>query len=202
LPVIMTLLPWARASCSKTLFSDLIAENCPGEGQSSATFAPGECVQMIANLSALRYGSGFNNSPLTMLKIAVFAPTPRPSVMTATSVKPGFFHNSRAPKRRSCHKVCMVPPLRIIHEVTSRITKVIPSLHKPLCGFALENLFASESDHRINFRRPSSRDVTGQQRNQSQQQSNARERHRVCRAHLEQQFLHQSRSAERRRHSQ
>jgi hypothetical protein len=31
------------------------------------------------------------------LKIAVFAPTPNASVVTATSVKPGFFNNIRAP---------------------------------------------------------------------------------------------------------
>jgi hypothetical protein len=34
---------------------------------------------------------------LTTLKIAVFAPMPKPSVMTATNAKPGFFNNARAP---------------------------------------------------------------------------------------------------------
>jgi hypothetical protein len=34
---------------------------------------------------------------LTALKIAAFAPMPRLSVMTATTVKPGRFNNIRAP---------------------------------------------------------------------------------------------------------
>jgi hypothetical protein len=34
---------------------------------------------------------------LTTLKMAVFAPMPKASVITAINVKPGFFHNIRVP---------------------------------------------------------------------------------------------------------
>src|SRR2546425_1147383 len=45
--------------------------------------------------SGSRYGRGCNNTALTTLKIAVFAPMPSASVSTATAVKPGFFNSSR-----------------------------------------------------------------------------------------------------------
>jgi hypothetical protein len=48
------LAPCASAKSSKTLVCDLTAENCPGEGQSCATFAPGECVQMMASRAESR----------------------------------------------------------------------------------------------------------------------------------------------------
>ncbi len=38
---------------------------------------------------------------LATLKIAVFAPMPSASVITATSVKPSFFSSIHTPKRRS-----------------------------------------------------------------------------------------------------
>jgi hypothetical protein len=37
------------------------------------------------------------STALTTLKIAVFAPMPKLSVITAINVKPGFFKNIRAP---------------------------------------------------------------------------------------------------------
>src|SRR5687767_4208363 len=40
-----------------------------------------------------------------MLKIAVFAPMPKPSVSTAIKVKPGYLSSIRAPYRRSCRKL-------------------------------------------------------------------------------------------------
>jgi hypothetical protein len=52
---------------------------------------------MIINLSGSLYGNGRSNTALTTLKIAVFAPMPSASVMTAIKVKPGFFNNIRAP---------------------------------------------------------------------------------------------------------
>src|SRR5262245_16809058 len=62
---------------------------------------------MKTSRGSLRYGSGLSNTALTTLKIAVFAPMPRASVRTAVAVKPGFFINIRAPKRRSCQSVCI-----------------------------------------------------------------------------------------------
>src|SRR3954471_18120445 len=44
-------------------------------------------------------GSGRSSSALTTLKIAVFAPMPRPSVRTATTVKPGLLRIRRRPYR-------------------------------------------------------------------------------------------------------
>jgi hypothetical protein len=42
-------------------------------------------------------GNGRNNTVLTRLKIAVFAPMPNASVTTAIKVKPGCLNNIRAP---------------------------------------------------------------------------------------------------------
>jgi hypothetical protein len=46
--------------------------------------------------------------PLTKLKIVVFAPMPNASVNTAIKLKPGFFMNIRAPKRKSFRKVLII----------------------------------------------------------------------------------------------
>jgi hypothetical protein len=43
------------------------------------------------------YGSGLKSTEFTTEKIAVFAPMPSASASTATAVKPGRFHNTRAP---------------------------------------------------------------------------------------------------------
>src|SRR5215467_2873747 len=48
---IATLLPRAIAMSSRTEAADFTAAYWPGEGQSCATFAPGECVQMITRRS-------------------------------------------------------------------------------------------------------------------------------------------------------
>jgi hypothetical protein len=48
-------------------------------------------------LSGSLKGNGRSISASITLKIAVFAPMPRASVMTAINVKPGLFHNIRAP---------------------------------------------------------------------------------------------------------
>src|SRR5947207_14951785 len=48
-------------------------------------------------------GSERNNTASTMLKIAVFAPTPNARDSTATIVKPGLFQSTRSPYRMSCN---------------------------------------------------------------------------------------------------
>jgi hypothetical protein len=47
--------------------------------------------------SGSRTLKGRSSSASTMLKTVVFAPIPRASATTATSVKPGFFHIIRKP---------------------------------------------------------------------------------------------------------
>src|SRR6266540_1977746 len=55
----------------------------------------------VTSRSGSGYGSGLSNTPLMMLKIAVFAPMPSASVSTATAVKPGFFNSWRKANLRS-----------------------------------------------------------------------------------------------------
>src|SRR5262249_57649012 len=57
--------------------------------------------QTRASRSAWGNGIGFSSNELIKLKIVVFAPIPRLSVMIATNVTPGFLSNIRAPYRRS-----------------------------------------------------------------------------------------------------
>src|SRR6266478_7481538 len=52
-------------------------------------------VHNMTSRSGSLKGNGRSNTPLTTLKMAVFAPMPRASVSTATAVKPGFFSNWR-----------------------------------------------------------------------------------------------------------
>ena len=52
-------------------------------------------------------GSGRNSTPFTTVKIAVFAPIPRPSVTMATAANPAFFVRTRSPYLKSRHKVCI-----------------------------------------------------------------------------------------------
>src|SRR5437016_4051688 len=51
-----------------------------------------------------------NNTAFTMLKIAVFAPTPKARESTATIVKPGLFQSSRSAYRISCNSVVIKTP--------------------------------------------------------------------------------------------
>ena len=55
-------------------------------------------------------GSERNNTAFTMLKIAVFAPTPKARESTATIVKPGLFQSTRSPYRISCNNVVIKTP--------------------------------------------------------------------------------------------
>src|SRR4030095_5558801 len=58
--------------------------------------------------SAFGNGSGRSSMPFTKLKMAVFAPIPRPRAITATTVKPLFFSSIRPPKRISWKSVSML----------------------------------------------------------------------------------------------
>src|SRR5215472_6082505 len=48
---------------------------------------------------------GCSNNPFTTLKMAVFAPMPRASVSTATTVKPGALASMRNAYLKSCRSV-------------------------------------------------------------------------------------------------
>lgn len=63
---------------------------------SSAGFR-GLLSQSLTKRSGLLKGSGFSRTVLTTLKIAVLAPTPRATVITATAVNPGDLKCVRRP---------------------------------------------------------------------------------------------------------
>jgi hypothetical protein len=101
------------------------------ESGNCGMFVRGLLPQKRANRSGCGNGSGRNSVALTTLKIAVFAPIPSASIITASAVKPGFFHNIRAPYRRSCSSVCIIPPqpgFRCqVSGVSKRMTTQIPT---------------------------------------------------------------------------
>ena len=53
--------------------------------------------QTMTMLSASRYASERRRTPLITLKMALFAPIPRASAITAVRVNPGFLRNERRP---------------------------------------------------------------------------------------------------------
>jgi hypothetical protein len=57
-------------------------------------FAGGTCQTWTKRLGSLN-ASGRSNAPFTTLKIAVFAPIPSASVITAMAVNPGLFRSWR-----------------------------------------------------------------------------------------------------------
>jgi len=90
-------------------------------------------------------------TPLTTLKIAVFAPMPSASVTITMNVKPGFLSRVRAPKRMSCQSISMESSF----------------------------LFRAQRNHWINFRCPPCRKKTGQQCYGYQQHRDARKGQRI-----------------------
>src|SRR5262249_20716241 len=60
--------------------------------------------------SGAAYGRGRRRTALTMLNIAVLAPMPSASAMTATAVSARAFKSVRTPKRRSWSRAPMVSP--------------------------------------------------------------------------------------------
>ena len=57
---------------------------------------------IITSRSGSLKGNGFSSTALIRLKMELFAPIPKASVRTATTVKPGVFASVRQPYRRSC----------------------------------------------------------------------------------------------------
>jgi hypothetical protein len=62
------------------------------------------------NLLGLGTGIGRNRIPLITLKIVVLTAIASPSVMMATSVKPGALRNVRIAYRKSCQTLCIRLP--------------------------------------------------------------------------------------------
>jgi hypothetical protein len=72
-----------------------------GETQNWSKPNAGNCVVKYINCSGFGYASGRRITPLTIEKIAVLAPMPSASVISAMAVNPGDRMSDRAPTRRS-----------------------------------------------------------------------------------------------------
>ena len=72
-----------------------------GETQNSSNPRAGNWVVRYINCSGFGYASGRRMTPLTMEKMAVLAPMPSASVMSAMAVNPGARTSDRAAKRTS-----------------------------------------------------------------------------------------------------
>src|ERR1043165_9915015 len=72
----------------------------------------GDPFAMVFQTTMIRLGfvngSERSSTELITLNIAVFAPMPSASVMTATAVNPGDFASMREPKRTSCNRVSII----------------------------------------------------------------------------------------------
>ena len=97
--------PWL-----KTPALDLRSSNSRTESPMSRTPTPRLLATIFTRRSGWEKGSPRNKTALTMLKIAVFAPTPKARESTATIVKPGFFQSTRSPNRMSCNNVVIKTP--------------------------------------------------------------------------------------------
>src|SRR5262245_58955240 len=72
-----------------------------GETQNCKNPSDGNCVVRYISCSGLGYASGRRITPLTIEKIAVFAPMPRASVRRAVAVKAGDRRSNRSAYFRS-----------------------------------------------------------------------------------------------------
>src|SRR5436853_4883736 len=67
-------------------------------------------AMIFTRRSGWEKGRERSNTAFTMLKIAVFAPTPNARESTATIVKPGRFQSTRSAYRMSCNSVVIDDP--------------------------------------------------------------------------------------------
>src|SRR4029077_18913644 len=95
---------------SKTPALDLRASNSGTENPISRAPTPRLLATIFTRRSGWEKGSERNRTAFTMLKIAVFAPTPKARESTATLVKPGLFQSTRSPCRTSCNSVVIATP--------------------------------------------------------------------------------------------
>src|SRR5208282_3019053 len=92
--------PWVAVTCSKTPALDLRSSLSGTESPISCAPTPRLLATIFTNRSGCEKGSERNKTAFTMLKIAVFAPTPKARESTATMVKPGLFQSTRSPYAR------------------------------------------------------------------------------------------------------
>jgi len=71
----------------------------------SGCVSPESASPRATSKPGCRYGNWFRSTALTTLKIAVFAPTPRASVITAAALKPGILRKVRKAERISLRSV-------------------------------------------------------------------------------------------------
>src|SRR5262249_28843118 len=106
---------------SKTPALDLRSSNSGTESPISRAPTPRLLATIFTSRSGCEKGSERNKTAFTMLKIAVFAPTPKARESTATIAKPGLSQSTRSPYRISCNSVVIQPPLeRLISNANSK----------------------------------------------------------------------------------
>ena len=88
---------WRMFSC--------MSRRSPGASGKSRTFRLVRSAVISASWPGSLYGSGRSSTALTTLKIAVVAPMPRASVMSAVSVNAGLLRSVRTPKAKSFSQV-------------------------------------------------------------------------------------------------
>ena len=117
--------PVQNAICSNTRCCVCQSSKSGGVTDSCSIPFCGLRSHSITRCSGSGYGSGLSNTPLTTLKIAVFAPMPRASVKIASNVKPGCFRNIRTPNCRSSQSdFNRVSPNSLVFE-----PGILPGLH-------------------------------------------------------------------------
>src|SRR5437762_1039399 len=88
------------ARCSKTVLS-FLQSKASGSATEKSCPGPEDSFNTMMR-SAFGYGSGRSRTALITLKMTVLALMLRPSVITATAVKPGCFVSMRNAYRKSC----------------------------------------------------------------------------------------------------
>src|ERR1700722_13269866 len=130
-----------------------------------------------------RKASGRRRTPLTTVKIAVFAPMPRASVRTATAAKPGFLISIRTPYFKSCRIVFI--QFSLCNTRTS-------------CNV----LLVSQRDQRIDARGAARGEITGGYRYDRQACGDTAQRQRICRFHAVELALQVTHGKERASHAE
>src|SRR5437868_8413601 len=95
---------------SKTPALVLRSSSSGTENPMSRAPTPRLLATIFTRRSGWEKGSERNSTAFTMLKIAVFAPTPNARESTATIVKPGLFQSTRSPYPISCNSVVITTP--------------------------------------------------------------------------------------------
>src|ERR1044072_8800287 len=146
-------------------------------------FAGAESQNVIKRSGSLA-ASGRNNTALTTLKIAVFAPMPSASVSTAIAVNAGFFANPRNANRISLNNksITLFPIVRPLE--CANLLALWYCLPKRYQGTALQSgaLLVPQRHEWIDLRCASRRQITSQQRHDEQRTRHRRKRRDVIRA--------------------